>query len=123
MVTKNTILTLGFLVGLLGLLSLSGCVPTADGEADGGGFNYTAVAMVVVLLGLLYFMIIRPQNSRRKVQQKLISELKPGDQVIAAGGIYGEVESISEESVVIKVESGAKIRVMKQGLMIKRPPH
>jgi preprotein translocase subunit YajC len=123
MVTKNTILTLGFLVGLLGLLSLTGCVPTTDGEADGGGFNYTAVAMVVVLLGLLYFMIIRPQNSRRKLQQKLISELKSGDQVIAAGGIYGEVESISEESVVIKVESGAKIRVMKQGLMIKQPPH
>jgi preprotein translocase subunit YajC len=101
-------------------LVLSGCFPASD-ETDSSSFNWTAVIMVAVLLILIYFLIIRPQNSRRKEQQKLLSELKPGDQVIAAGGIYGEVESILEDSVVIRVESGAKIRVMKQGLMIKKP--
>ncbi len=101
-------------------LVLTGCITASDQTESSDTFNWTAVVMVIILLLLLYFLIIRPQNSRRKEQQKLLSELKPGDQVIAAGGIYGEVDSISEESVVIKVESGAKIRVMKQGLMIKR---
>jgi len=109
------ILLAGFLTGLM---LLSSCVPDSTGE--GGGFNVTSVIMVVALIALFYFLIFRPMRKRQKDQQKLLSELRPGDKVIAAGGIYGEVESISEDSVVLKVESGARIRVTKQGIMIKR---
>lgn len=117
--SKFKLLPLGLLAILLaGLLLLTGCVP---GEGDGAqGFNWTAVIMVVILIALFYFLIIRPQSNRRKEQQKLMAELQPGDRVIAAGGIFGEIESMNEESVVLKVESGAKIRVMKQGIMVKR---
>jgi preprotein translocase subunit YajC len=123
MIIKRKILTLGFLVGIMGLLSLTGCALTSEGSGSATGFNWTAVAMVLALIALFYFLIIRPQNNRRKEQQKLLSGLKPGDQVIAAGGIYGEIESLSADSVVIKVESGAKIRVAKQSLMVRRSPN
>ena len=118
---KRKIVSRGILAGLLtGLLFFSGCIPVSTGETPGeGGFNWTSVVMVVILFALFYFLIMRPQNKRRKEQQKMTAELKPGNRVITAGGIYGEIESIDEESVVLKVESGAKIRVMKQGLMIK----
>ena len=109
---------MGLLAGLLAAsLWLNGC--TAN-EAESGWFNWTAVIMVVFLIVLSYFAIVRPMRKRQKEQQKLMSGLKPGDQVIAAGGIYGEIESIAEESLVIKVESGAKLRVTKQNLMVRR---
>ena len=98
---------------------LNGCTTNGDGT---GGFNWTAVVMVVVLVILSYFSIIRPMRRRQKEQQKLMAALKPGDQVIAAGGIYGEVVKINDDSLVIKVESGVQIRVTKQGLMVRRSP-
>ncbi len=101
------------------LLMLNGCVPAAAGEST-GEFNWTAVIMAVVLVGLVYFFIFRPMKNRQKEQQNLIAALKVGDQVITAGGVYGEVDSIDEESLVIKVESGAKIRVLKQGVLVRR---
>jgi preprotein translocase subunit YajC len=50
----------------------------------------------------------------------MVQALEKGDRVITAGGIYGEVESIDEDSVVLRVESGATIRVTKGGL-VSRP--
>ena len=119
---KRNLLPIGLSAGILaGLVFLSGCIPTETPQAE-GGFNWTAIVMVVVLIILFYLFIIRPQNKRRKEQQKLMEELKVGDQVITASGIYGEIESISNESIVIKVESGTKLRVLKQGLMVRRNP-
>jgi preprotein translocase subunit YajC len=119
---KSKIIALVLATGLTaGCLLLSGC--TTASTADGtGGFNWTAVIMAVVLFALVYFFIFRPMRKRQKEQQNMIAELKGGDQVITAGGIYGEVDSIDQESLVIKVESGAKIRVLKQGILVKRSP-
>jgi preprotein translocase subunit YajC len=49
-----------------------------------------------------------------------MEELKRGDKVITAGGIFGVIESVSEESVVLKVESGATIRVARNSIAGKR---
>jgi preprotein translocase subunit YajC len=123
-VFKSKIRSLGLLAALLfGLLALSGCIATPPGDTQNtGGFNWTAVIMVVALIALFYFFIMRPQSKRRKEQQQLMSNLKAGDHVIAAGGIYGEIESVGDDSLIIKVESGAKIRVSKQGLMVRHSP-
>jgi preprotein translocase subunit YajC len=106
--------------GLLSIpLLLSGC--TQIGKEGPVEFNWVPVFMVVFLLGLAYFLIIRPARKRQKNAQKLLDTLKRGDRVIA-GGIYGVIDTVSTDSVVIKVESGDKIRVSKQGLLIKRSP-
>ena len=49
-----------------------------------------------------------------------MEELKRGDKVITAGGIFGVIETVSEDSVVIKVESGATMRVAKGSVALKR---
>jgi len=68
----------------------------------------------------MYSVLIRPQRKRQKEHQHLIQELKRGDRVVTAGGIYGAIESISDDSVVIKVESGATMRVAKGSVSLKR---
>jgi preprotein translocase subunit YajC len=74
----------------------------------------------VIIIVVFYFLMIRPQRNKQNQQRKLLSELKPGDRVITIGGLYGEVDSVDEETVVLIVESGAKIRVVRQGIARKR---
>jgi len=50
----------------------------------------------------------------------MVDELQRGDMVVTAGGIHGQVERIDEDSLLIKVESGAIIRVTKGGVLTKR---
>ena len=78
------------------------------------------IIFLVLMFGMFYFFIIRPQRRRQKGHQHLVQELKRGDKVITAGGIYGQIESLSEDSVVLKIESGATIRIARGGIAGKR---
>ena len=103
-------LNLGLVVGLLVTLMvfIGGCAPPEGGE---GGFDWTIIIFLILIFGVFYFLIIRPQRKRQKQHDVLMQELKKGDRVITTGGIYGVVESLSDESVVLKIESGVTIRV------------
>ena len=115
---KTKILKLGLIGGLLtSVVFIGGCLPTGE---EGGGFDPTIIIFLVLIFGLMYFVMIRPQRKRQKEHRQLIEELKRGDRVVTAGGIYGAIESISDDSVVIKVESGATMRVAKGSVTLKR---
>jgi preprotein translocase subunit YajC len=117
-VEKTKILKLGLIGGLLtSVVFIGGCIPT---DAEGGTSIWTMLIFVVLLFGLMYFVMIRPQRKRQKEHQRLIEELKRGDRVVTAGGIYGTIDSISEDSVTIKVESGATMRVAKGSVNLKQ---
>jgi len=73
----------------------------------------------VLFMIMIYFLMVRPLQQREKKHDIMVNELEVGDTVITAGGIYGTVDKIDEDSVVLKVESGATIRVTKGGV-IKR---
>jgi preprotein translocase subunit YajC len=117
-VGKIRIPKLGILVGLLvSVVFVGGCVPP---EGTEGGFDWTWIILLVLLFGMMYFLMIRPQRKRQKEHQQLMEELKRGDRVITAGGVYGVIETISDDSVVIKVESGATMRVARNSVAGKR---
>ena len=69
---------------------------------------------------MFYFLTIRPRRKMQKKHQELVAELRRGDKVMTAGGIYGQIESISEDSVVLKVESGTTIRVARSSVTGKQ---
>jgi preprotein translocase subunit YajC len=78
------------------------------------------IAFVALIVGLWYFLMIRPERKKTKEHETLMKELKPGSRVITMAGIYGEVDSIGEDTVVLKLEDGAKMKVSKasiQGLV------
>ncbi len=125
--TKSKIITWGLVVWLLtSLLLIGGCalVPGGASPTPGApsstGFDWTFLVFIVVIIIIFYFFMIRPQSNRRKQQQKLMAELKPGDQVITTSGIYGEIESLDQDSVVLKIESGGRIRIARQTIAGKR---
>lgn len=78
------------------------------------------IIVFLVVIGLLfYFFMIRPQRKRVKEHQNLMSNLRSGDRVVTAGGIYGQIDSISDDSIFLKVESGAIIRIAKSSIVNK----
>jgi len=119
---KTRLLALALTAVLLitALVFMVGCYPTTTEGEEGGGFDWTIIIFLVLIFAVFYFLLIRPQRKRQKQQQQLMEELKRGDKVITAGGIYGVVESVSEDSLIIKVESGTTLRVAKSSVAIKR---
>ena len=108
------------LIGTLfaGIVFVGGCAPV---EAEEGETSiWPMLIFVGLLFVLMYFVMIRPQRKRQQEHQQLIDELNRGDRVITAGGIYGVVDSISEDSVIIRVESGTTMRVAKNSVSLKQ---
>ena len=118
---KNRILKSGLIVGLLiGILVfIGGCIPPESAEGE-GGFDWTIIIFLLVIFGIFYFLMIRPQRKRQKEHAEMVQELKRGDAVITAGGIYGTIESLSEDNIVLKIESGATIRVARSSVHGRR---
>jgi preprotein translocase subunit YajC len=74
------------------------------------------IILVTVLFFLFYYFMVRPQRRQQREHQDLVNELKSGDMVVTSGGIYGEVESVDPDSVVLRIESGATVRVAKANI-------
>ena len=80
--------------------------------------NFWPLIIVAALfIGVSYFFGIRPLRQREKQHDQMVLELEVGDTVITAGGMYGKVDSIREDCVIIEVESGAKIKMTKGGIV------
>ena len=83
----------------------------------------TNIIYIIAFLGVLglvfYFFMIRPQRRRQQEHDQLMSQMKQGDSVITAGGIYGRVESVAQDSIVLKIESGATMRIAKSSIANK----
>ncbi|MCD6358701.1 MAG: preprotein translocase subunit YajC [Dehalococcoidia bacterium] len=95
----------------------TGCVPTDGGEAGGsGGSSYTMLIFIVAMFAMMYFLMIRPQRKKQKEQEQMQESLHKGDNVVTTAGIYGVIERIGKESIVLRIESGASIRVSKNSI-------
>ncbi len=117
---RNRILNPVLIVGLLITLAfVGGCVPPEGGEGEGGSIA-PLIIFLVLIFGMFYFVMIRPQRKKQKEHETLMAELRRGDKVITAGGIYGVIESTSDDSVVIKIEDGTMIRVARSSVAGKR---
>ena len=73
--------------------------------------------MIALIFGVMYFFMIRPQKKQQKELQNFRDSLAKGDKVITIGGIHGTVAEVKEDSVLLEVDNGVKIRVSKQALV------
>ncbi|MGD1119874.1 MAG: preprotein translocase subunit YajC [Dehalococcoidales bacterium] len=120
---------IGLVAGLLisVLVFFNGCLASATTttpgtEAAPASFwaKYGIFFFLIAIFALFYFIMIRPQRKRQKEHQQMMSEMKNGDRVITAGGIYGTIQSLGEDSAVIKVEGGTTLRVARGSLAVRR---
>jgi preprotein translocase subunit YajC len=90
------------------LYLLMGAPQGADGAAGGGGALMTFLPFVAII-AIFYFLTIRPQNKKQKETQKMLSALKKGDKVVTIGGIHGTIQSVKEQTIIVKVDEDTKL--------------
>jgi preprotein translocase subunit YajC len=83
-----------------------------------GGF----LVLLVAMFGFLYFLLIRPQRQQQRRHAELLSALKPGDEIVTAGGIYGEVVQLDAERVMIEIDEDVRIAVARRAITSVVPP-
>ncbi len=71
---------------------------------------------MVVIFAIFYFILIRPQQKKMKEHKKLVEELKKGDEIITAGGIYGTVEALTPDTLTVKIAEGTKVRITRSSV-------
>ncbi|MCA0363732.1 MAG: preprotein translocase subunit YajC [Spirosomataceae bacterium] len=84
-----------------------------------GGSNMSFLIMMVGMFVIMYFFMIRPQQKKQKEQQKMIEALKPGDEIVTAGGLHGKVMSVEDTTVTISAGGGAKLTYEKSAIAKK----
>ncbi len=88
-------------------------------QGDGGGGNYTFLISLVLLVGIFYFLLIRPQQRRVRRQRDLIASLEVGDEVVTIGGILGRITDMDDESVTLDIAPGTQVRLVKSAVARK----
>jgi len=90
--------------------------PPAGPEAAGPAGFLTSIIPFAAIIGIFYFLIIRPQSKKRKETDKMQSSLKKGDRIVTIGGIYGTISNVRESTVIIKVDENVKMEFLRSAI-------
>jgi preprotein translocase subunit YajC len=82
--------------------------------------QYGMIIFLVVIFAVMYLLMIRPRQRQQRQHEAMMQELRPGDRVIIAGGIYGQIESLSEDTAILRIESGATMKVARGSILGKQ---
>jgi preprotein translocase subunit YajC len=91
----------------------------ADAGAGGpGGILSNPMFMVAAIVGIMYFLIFRPQQKEAKEHEKMLSALQKGDQVVTSSGMHGKVHMVEDDLVIVEIAD--KVRVTIDKTAVKR---
>ncbi len=85
-------------------------------KSSGGGFSM--IIMMLLIFVVFYFFMIRPQTKKQKELQKQRDALKKGDKIVTAGGIFGEIKEVQENSFIITVSKDVTLKVSKESVYV-----
>jgi preprotein translocase subunit YajC len=88
----------------------------AAASGSGSFFGPGGPGFMLILMGLMFFFIIRGNSKRAREQESLQKGLKPGDAVITAGGLHGVVTSVKESTVILRVGDNVKLEFEKRAI-------
>jgi preprotein translocase subunit YajC len=83
-----------------------------------GGFLLILVAMVA----FMYLLLIRPQRQQQRRHTEMVQALKPGDEIITVGGLYGDVTGVEEDRVTLEIAEDVEVEVAKRAIATVVPP-
>ena len=71
---------------------------------------------MLLIFAVMYFIIIRPQSKRAKETQRMLSELKKGDEVVTTGGLIGRISGLKDNEITLQVQEGVRLRVQRSAV-------
>ena len=80
-------------------------------DASSGMGMVGAIVWMVVLFGIMYFLMLRPQKKEQKRLQAMLNDMEVGDSIVTTGGFYGDVIDITEEEDIVEFGSNKNCRI------------
>jgi preprotein translocase subunit YajC len=78
--------------------------------------------IMVLMLGVMYVLMIRPQRQRQASQQSMIDGASVGDDVLTTGGIYGTISEAEGDDIVVEIANGVTVHMTRRGIAAVLPP-
>jgi preprotein translocase subunit YajC len=80
------------------------------------------VVPLVAIFAIFYFLVLRPQSRKAKDHQKMLGELKKGEDVVTQGGIIGKITGMTDSELTIQVQEGVRLRVLRSAVQGRYSP-
>jgi preprotein translocase subunit YajC len=88
----------------------------AQSAPSGGGGGLVGMLPFALMFVVIYFLILRPQSKKAKEHQRMLAELKKGDDVVTQGGIIGKVTGMKDNEITLQVQEGVRVRVLRSSV-------
>lgn len=108
----RTIVGLFLITGQLFAEGTPAIAPTTPGRE-----GITPFIPLIMIFGVFYFLILRPQQKRQKEQQQFIQNLKRGDMVVTQAGIIGTIKSVGEKFVTLEVDQNVSLKILRSQIL------
>lgn len=106
-------------MSLLDLIISPAAAQAAPAAAPGGGLG--SLLLPLVFIGLMFFLMIRPQMKRAKEHRELVAKLAKGDEVITNGGIAGRIDDLGEAFVTVEIADGVRVKLQRAAIVAVLP--
>jgi len=87
-------------------------LPLAQAAPPAGGGFAQFLPIILLFVGM-WFLIIAPQRKRQKAHDKMLSELKTGDEIVTSGGLYGTITNVKDDRLVVRIADNTKVELGK----------
>lgn len=89
-------------------------ITPAYAQAAGAGSAVTSFIPLILIFGIMYFLLIRPQQKKLKEHQAMVEAVRRGDQIVTQGGIIGKISKVKDDGQVeVEIAEGVKVQVVK----------
>jgi preprotein translocase subunit YajC len=72
--------------------------------------------LIIVAFAFLYFVLVRPQKRRQLQQQRMLDQLEVGDEIVTAGGMYGEITEVRGDDLLVRIAPQLEVRVARRAV-------
>ncbi len=105
----------------MNIISVAHAQDVANAAVAGGEASlFVQLMPLIIIFGIFYILVIRPQSKRIREHNVMIDQLTKGDKVVTGGGIEGQVKKVNDDTLVVEIAKGVEIKVLKQTISAKR---
>jgi preprotein translocase subunit YajC len=101
---------------------LLGIAQQAPASGGGGLGALQSFVPMLLIIGVMYLLVLRPQVKKQKETQKMLSELKKGDDVVTTGGIIGRISGIKDDEMTLSIQEGVRMRILRSAIAGRHIP-
>jgi preprotein translocase subunit YajC len=98
-------------------MNIAHAMGNLGGGGQGGSNQLMAFLPLILLFVVFYFLLIRPQQKKAKLQKQFLENLKKGDDVITSGGLYGKITGITNDTITLEIAEKIRVRVTKSSIV------